>query len=307
MTVDYSKKENWLKISNQEKNVDTFYLYPSSYLSDREDFKLFADINDEKMMKIAGKSLEIQGGVFERDTNVFAPLYRQADPIEGLRRKKTGEDQEVVEHLYAEAVNAFEYYLNNFSNGRPFILAGHSQGSSVLQLLLSQYFKDKPALCQRMVAAYLPGVFISSEFMNENPHLRFTENEEDTGVIVSWNTEKTDFEEKHPLMEGDDALVVNPITWKRDSQHATSEHNKGSLVKGKLVVPGIADAIINEKRGTIQCSTVNPDDYKQPMGIFKDGIYHSMDYGFYFLNIQENVGKRIDAYMDKFKVIRNND
>lgn len=306
MTIDYSNKENWLMISDTKKDVDTFFLYPSSYLSDRENFQLFADIQDEKMIKIAKVCLEIQGGVFENDTNLFAPLYRQVDPIEGLRRQKAGEDKEIVEHLYKEVVNAFEYYLENFSHGRPFILAGHSQGSNVLQLLLSEYFKDKPDLCQRMVAAYLPGIFIPKEFMEENKHLKFTEGPDDTGVIISWNTEKEDYKGEHILFN-EDALVVNPLTWEIRDKHVPMALNKGSMVKGEIIVPGIADAALNMKRGTVMCSTVNPVDYKQPMGIFDDGIYHSMDYGFYFVNIQENVARRISSYMDKYRVLSNND
>jgi len=38
----------------------------------------------------------------------------------------------------------FNYYIKNFNAGRPFILAGHSQGSNVLINLMTGYLKDHP-------------------------------------------------------------------------------------------------------------------------------------------------------------------
>ena len=40
-----------------------------------------------------------------------------------------------------------------------------------------------------MVCAYVIGYPVTAEFMNANNHLKFAENSEDTGVIVSYNTQ----------------------------------------------------------------------------------------------------------------------
>lgn len=39
MNVDYSKKQNWLSLPQPTKNVDTFFLYPSSYVSPKDKIK----------------------------------------------------------------------------------------------------------------------------------------------------------------------------------------------------------------------------------------------------------------------------
>ena len=75
--------------------------------------------------------------------------------------------------------------------------------------------------------------------------------------------------------------------------------NLGSLIKGKIIRPGIADAKINVKKGTLECSTVKPEDYRQVFDIFPVGCYHSMDYGFYYENIRVNAAKRIEAFKKK--------
>lgn len=301
MSIDYSLIENWLARPEPTKNVDTFYLYPSSYVSDKENYQPFADIRDEKMNKVARICLEIQGGVFAEDTNIYAPLYRQADPHYGIKSHNDSEEGKLVaKKLLKDAVGSFEYYLEHINNGRPFILAGHSQGTAVLMAMLSSYFKKKKWLQDKMIAAYLVGCFITEDYMKENPHLKFVEGETDTGVIISWNTEKDNFLGVNPLQK-DNALVINPLSWKRDEELAPIELNQGSMVKGEIIRPGIADAKVNLKRGVVECSTVNPKDFVQPFNIFEDGVYHSMDYGFYFENVKNNVKKRIENYKNLHK------
>jgi hypothetical protein len=60
---------------------------------------------------------------------------------------------------------AFEYYLRHFNSGRPFILAGHSQGSAVLKYLMSGYMKSYPDVYQRMIAAYVVGQSITPQYL----------------------------------------------------------------------------------------------------------------------------------------------
>ena len=296
MSIDYSLIENWLARPEPIKEVDTFYLYPSSYVSDKENYQPFADIRDEKMNKIARICLEIQGGVFADDTNIYAPLYRQADPHHGIRNHNDSEEgKKVAKRLMKDAIDSFEYFLNHINNGRPFILAGHSQGTAILMEMLSSYFKKRKWLQDKMIAAYMVGCFVTEDYMKENPHLKFAECETDTGVIISWNTEKNNFEGFNPLQKNN-SLVINPLSWTRSEELAPIEMNKGSMVKGELIKPGIADAKLNLERGVVECSTVNPKDFVQPFGIFEDGVYHSMDYGFYFENVKENVKKRIEGY-----------
>ncbi len=295
MGVDYSKKISWLSLPETNKDVDTFFLYPSSYVSPKDQTKPFADIRDEKMIRIASKCLNIQGSVFSFDTNVYAPLYRQVDPQCGFKMVEAGRSDLVDEVLLRDAIDSFSYYMKHFNKGKPFILAGHSQGTTLLMKLMATYLKEHKEIFKQMIAGYMIGFSVTEEYLKENPHVKFAKGESDVGVIVSWNTEKPNMKGNNPIIKGK-PLVINPINWKRDGTYAPKEENKGSLVKGKLVKPGIADAKINVKTGILECSTVNPADFKQAFDFFPEGVYHSMDYGFYYENIHENVSKRIKAF-----------
>lgn len=74
----------------------------------------------------------------------------------------------------------FDTYIKHDNNGRPFILAGHSQGSNELAYLLSEYMKENPKVYARMIAAYVIGYSITDKYLAANPHLKFAEGADDT-------------------------------------------------------------------------------------------------------------------------------
>lgn len=296
--VDYSKEENWLIQSDVTKEVDTFYIYPAAYLGPDDEFLPFSKIDNE-YVKGAGKYfLKSQGSAFAEDTNVFTPYYRQFDPRVAITYIKEDKLDLVSELWSRDIVDSFDYYIKNLNNGRPFILAGHSQGSRLFAILLETYLKENKDIYERMVAAYLIGDSITKNYLEKNPHLKFAEKEDDTGVIISWNVEHLGITDENPLLL-DGCIAINPLNWKRDETPAGVELNISSYLKKGEVKPGIADAKINLERGSLQCSTVDKMEYKPPMDIFPIGTYHSMDYGFYYGNIKKNVKVRVNAFLNK--------
>lgn len=93
---------------------------------------------------------------------------------------------------------ALDYYFEHYNQGRPFILAGHSQGSMILKIVLQDYFLEHGEYLERMVAAYVLGYSITTDNLKANPSLRFAEGADDTGVIVSWDIEGP---ESFPLID----------------------------------------------------------------------------------------------------------
>ena len=107
-----------------------------------------------------------------------------------------------IQHVpLVDVTAAFEYYLQHYNKGRPFILVGHSQGSAVLKFLLSDYMKSHPDVYKRMIAAYVVGQSITPQYLAQNPHLKFGTGPDDTGVILSWNTEA-------PVVDGTNPVIV---------------------------------------------------------------------------------------------------
>jgi hypothetical protein len=58
-------------------------------------------------------------------------------------------------------VDAFRQYVANESDGRGFVLVGHSQGAGHLTALIADEIDDEPALRDRLVGAYLLGAGVA--------------------------------------------------------------------------------------------------------------------------------------------------
>ena len=67
---------------------------------------------------------------------------------------------------YGDVKRAFKYYLENYNQGRPIIIASHSQGSFHSIKLIQEFFDGTP-LQKQFVAGYLPGwPFTEATFSN---------------------------------------------------------------------------------------------------------------------------------------------
>ena len=303
---DYSQAECWYQIPEITKAVDTFFIYPTEYLASSEDDPDYAAL-DNAEMRDAVENIDhrLLASVYEDSTNVFMPYYRQASlRVQFNAWKKTGDIRSALNDAspYADITAALDHYFENYNNGRPFILASHSQGSAISTLVLKHYFREHPDYYKRMVAAYVIGFSVTRDDLKANPHLRFAAGESDTGVIISWNTEgpRNIEENATNVVVKPNAISINPLNWRLDDTYASADENLGSLVldekTGRTEFRDIgADAQIVPERGVI----VTNADHEPMTGteeIFGSHSFHNGDYTFYYNNIKENVAKRIAAY-----------
>jgi len=294
--VDYSKASNWLSIPAITKDVDLVYFYPTCYSPSSPSDLNLGSIDNAGMRTGAADVFAQQATAFEEDCNLFAPFYKQVSGTYGLNL--SDEDNATLFRYAAskDASEAVDYYFKHFNQGRPFILAGHSQGSETSLYLLVDYFKNHPEYYSRMIAAYVIGYSVTSDVLSKNPHMKFATGASDTGVIISWNTEGPGNSGKHNAVLLKNAKSINPLNWKLDGTYAGAEENLGSFVDGKIVA-GIADAQIDLSRGAVICTSVEPSAYSIPMpAIFGPQCYHGWDYKFYYANIRANAKERIKAF-----------
>ena len=303
---DYSKKENWYKFPAITKDVDTFYINSTAYIfgSFKEDSPEYAPLDNEEMRQGFAEEYLSHATVYEECTNVFMPYYRQAGmKLMKKSRQETGNiDAAISGTPYSDITAALDYYFKNCNGGRPFIIAGHSQGSALVRLVLKKYFKEHPDYYERMIAAYAIGYSITKDDLKAFPHLKFAAGESDTGVIISWNTEgKENVEENFKTASLlPNAISINPLNWKLDETYAPASENLGSLIAdGKTGDIG-ADAQIVLSRGTV-LTKAKPDPMPEEAAkitaeFFGPGARHDNDYTFYYNNIKDNVAKRIAAY-----------
>ena len=311
--TDYSEKSNWAHLpENADCKVDTFFVYPSVYFNMAPDAPTIVPVEDV-MLRAAVKNNYVQAPqLFEDITNLYEPYYRQSNLMAVLG--KTPEEfmalqlREPRTDIYA----ALDYYFKHFNNGRPFILAGHSQGSVMLKIALRDYFREHAEYLERMVAAYLLGFSFTTDDLDSNPSLKFAEGPDDTGVIVSWNTEGPENKNEYNCVVMKNSLAINPLNWKRDETYASESENLGSRIpikdeKGVVLDfnidrPGLLDARLDTERGVVVCTTKSDEYLKMAKpelrNPFGPASLHLLDYPGYWDNIRENVITRIKAYFN---------
>ena len=301
--TDYSKPEHWLSLPlSSEKMVDVFYLYPTSYQKINATDPNICDIDNPSMLKTSKNNLAGQASAFETVANIYAPYYRQVDARYVLSLPLEEQGKFIGGIPVSDAIAAFDYYIKHYNQGRPFILAGHSQGSNIMLYLLSDYMKKNPKVYDRMIVAYVIGYSVTKDYLAGNPHLKFSKGPDDTGVIVSYNTEAPDVTGNNPvLLPG--ALVINPITWTRTEDPASAAENLGSFVSDEQgnfrTIMNFADARVDINRGVVVCSTVDVEKLSPGNPVFGRGVYHMYDFPFYYYNIRENAAKRIESFLNK--------
>lgn len=300
--VDYGKKSSWMiippKASRRAHSVDMFYLYPTEYRRSA-DGPVLAPITDPGMRTGAMAAYGRGGSTFSPYTNVYAPWYRQADALVALNLPPAQHRKLVGGVPTHDALRAFKYFLRHFNHKRPFILAGHSQGSEITLNILTRYLGKHPKALKRMVAAYVIGYSVTPKTLKANPHLKFAKNAHDTNVIVSYNTEAPVIGGRDPVVTRG-AMAINPITWTRTERKASAAVSKGSWLPDASgvfhKVTNFADAQVSRKRDCIIAAKPDVDVWAPGNVLFPKGVYHSFDYPFYYFNLRANGRARIHAY-----------
>lgn len=297
-TVDYANPDSWLNVPHfAEKPVDVFYVYPSAWYRSKDEAFNICPVTHAGMRRGAQTVYPVQASVFFPLANVYAPYYRQLDPM-AMLALGFEERKELIRSIpYGDIKAAFAHYIAHWNNGRPFLLAAHSQGTELCRELLFDYMANNKQIYDRMIAAYLIGYGITKPELAAHLHIRFANCGDDTGVVISYNTEAPGCRNENPTVPPE-TMLINPLSWSRGHQHAPANANLGSLVtgRGRLVVyRQFADATIDQERHTLICSSISPEEYGGPRGL---GTYHMLDYALYYLNLRENAAARIRRYME---------
>ncbi|HJJ35923.1 MAG TPA: DUF3089 domain-containing protein [Methanocorpusculum sp.] len=296
--TDYSDMNNWMYFgTNASAPADQIFFYGTAIATPTYESGV-GDISDS-MKKSAQAQYEIKGAAFEDYTNVYAPYYRQiaSDAFSEIESCDAFIDLIETSEVMEDVTAALDCYFENCNNGRPYILAGHSQGGAVLQAILEVYMKEHPEYYKNMIAAYAVGYAINPEWLKENPHVKFAEGEDDTGVIISWNTEGPNATRSSTIL-CENAPVINPITWKTDESYADKSLSKGAKVSQGdgtyVIVPQKNDAQINATRGVVICTT---DTNYIDSDTLSDTSLHNDDYAVYFEDVKANGLKRVQAFL----------
>ena len=300
--LDYTDLDNWavhpqitpsqldfVKPETHPYYVDVFYIHPTITTS-RKNRAWNGDVSDEKYRQATlNTAIKFQCSAWYGLGRTFAPFYRDAHIRSFQDQFKAQGGDDALRSAYEDIKSAFMHYLKHENNGRPIVLVSHSQGTLHAGQLLKDFFEDQP-LQKQLVAAYLVGIAIKSEYFQNIP---FMTRPDETGGFVTWNTYKrnhlpNDYEKWYK-----GSLVTNPITW--DDEKITSyEQHKGLAYYDGMIYPNSLSIELID--GMIWARTPKvPKRFW--LSFVKD--YHFADITIFWKDIRENTRMRIEAFFAK--------
>lgn len=291
--------------------ADIFFIYPTTAASAVNNWNI--PIDDAAAAQDLNGILIYCAGVFNAAAKVYAPLYREA-AFYSFFDDKTDSGIKAIDLAYHDVEQAFLYYIEHYNHERPFILAGHSQGTMHASRLLQEHIIGTP-LQDRMIAAYLIGGTVPRDI----PGIMASRSATDTGVIIGWNTFTKDGDPSiftdgligwvgsaYVKMGNRPLLQTNPLSWLLNGPVIPPLGNPGSLPSPKnefdvpVLVAGVcgADAsgqvLIIDKpsvRGFSLSETFDP-----PVLNTRSGDYHDFDYQLFYESIRKNAIDRVEAF-----------
>lgn len=277
-----------LKDKNKDSLADVFFIYPTTYTDSKMPEGWNADINDEALnQKTDNSTILYQASVFNKYGRVFSPRYRQAN-IRAFYTEEKDSAQSAFDTAYEDIRNAFEYYLQHFNQGRPIIIASHSQGTLHAGRLLKEFFENGP-LQKQLVCAYLVGLPVFSNYFSK---LKPCKDSASTGCFVSWRTFEDGYVSSRVQNEKLKAFVTNPLTWTMDTSFASADLNKGGILRNfNKVIPGLVHAQVH---GNVLW--VNKPKFLGSI-FLKTKNFHIADYNLFYKNIRENAGTRMKNFL----------
>lgn len=273
-------------------DADVFFIHPTMLL---EGSAWNADVHDDAMnAEVDHWPIRHQASAFAGAGRVFAPRYRQAH----VRIFSLGDSLSwaAAEVAYQDINEAFKHYLKHWNQGRPIVIAGHSQGAFHGRRLLQEHFDGTP-LAAQFVAAYLPGMdMVASEF-NAIPTCDVPDQ---TGCLCTWMTYGEGFLpdwliRKKTKPDAEPLLIVHPVTWTKTERINTLESHLGVVRPSfRLSKPGAIQTWITKEN-------VLWMDAPKLLGgrMFQRDNWHSGDINLFWHNIYVNVQERTQKWHDE--------
>lgn len=265
----WASPEAWYMPDNGEApmGADVFYIastqVPSE--SDTSGDEVFRILLTPDERALFTKEYNFAKAMFTDSLNFFAPYYHQYT-LESLRFDKDRRS-EILSDVAEEVIEAFDYYMDHFNGGRPFILAGFSQGG-MLVLELLKHLDDEEY--SRLVAAYSIGNQLCSEDLL-HPHIIAADGPDGWGQTVSFNTVTT-LSSIWDVVSGDAVTCINPVNWRTDATPATFTYREDSIT-----------VHVDQDRHVLVAEGIEESEYIfEPLsGFCKPGNLHHWDIKFY--------------------------
>ena len=272
---DYASAASWY-VTDRSGKADIFYVSSTETVDYEVGGTTFHYASGADSAACPGLRSEMQGvdRILSGDLNFYSPFYRQVT-------METYADSALVARRFPVAMGdvrkAVRQYVSSMNGGRPFILAGFSQGGEAVVELL----KEMPdSLRPRMVAAYVLGWKITPRDLADAPWIRPARGADDTGVTVCYNSVEAP-EDANPLVSGGNSVAINPVNWCTDATPAV-------LFDSLTVTLDPASKMLLVE---------GYDGDSSWLPYFQDGCYHTFEIRWYGDHLRENIAERTRAFL----------
>lgn len=309
--------------------VDVFYIHPTLYSKKPKTiYKWNHDINDPKLNRTIDKlATKYQATTFNAAGRLYVPRYREAH-FSVFLTEHLDDKKAALDVAYSDVEAAFNYYLENYNQGRPFIIASHSQGTIHAVRLLKYKIIGTP-LQQQLVVAYLPGMAVPKDSL---PGLPVCIEPNSIGCFTSWGTYKRGHIPATYNQGLARAVCVNPISWKyedsltyEDNSNASTHPNPTSG-KSNITAIGHVDNQFVRKLGSYTPKEMHRGAVLKPFGkvypqisdaqvfggllwitkpkfpgafLYQTSNFHSGDINLFYIDIRENAQLRASTFVQQ--------
>ena len=275
---DYADSSQWY-IVDRKADVDLFYIISTECADYKSKGRVmhYADTRNDLLRSKMASEMEGVEQLLAGNLNYYSPYYRQctlesfvSDSVMNAR----------IPSALGDVREAFAYYLEHYNNGRPFILAGFSQGAMAVVDLLEQMDDN---IRNRLVAAYVIGykVDVSLPF----PPAR---DSADLGVVICYNSVR-DNTAAIPLLSEGNRMAINPVNWRTDATPAL------------LIDPRYGDTLtvtLDTASLLLHVGNYLRNDYMLPL-IGCEGNYHCLEISLYRNCLRRNIALRARTAVEK--------
>lgn len=283
-TIDYSDNRCWFENKQDVtgKDVDLFYVVPTciwDYTDSLGQTRHHMDIFNTEQRALTDPSIQLAKSVLADSCNFFSPYYRQIS-MDSWLTLDTALIEERFKLAYQDVADAFHYYMEHDNQGKPFILAGHSQGAKAVIELLKR--EMTPDISRKLIATYAISYTVTPEELAGYSTLRPAQDSIDTGVLIGFNS-VTRPDAVSPLFR-DNVVCINPVNWRTDVTPATS-------YQGFTVAQ---DTTIH----TLIVTGIDEEQYFIPSvaALLPKGNLHVQEFNLYNEDLRKNVLQRIRAF-----------
>jgi hypothetical protein len=290
-----------------EPQADVFFIHPTTDLRPIIDNTAYDEPGITRI-RIERGVLRYQASAFNACCRIYAPRYRQAT-IGVFDHADEAQAQAPFELAYADVLRAFDYYLTHENRGRPFIVAGHSQGSLHALRLLEERIIGR-ALARQLVAAYVVGGRVPLDI--ERHGLSLCRSAVQSGCVIGWNTVKQSRDDRpredrgfmwlgdrYQRVAGSDFLCINPLDWRLGGS-APANLNRGALpavpYRDPLtaVIPQLTGAACKGALLEVNIPPLQRHGFSDMLTLV--GSYHVFDYNLFYVNIRDNAKARVASF-----------